>query len=74
MLDKKTPTVPFISILHRKHAKYLNKKVKDEDLSFGLFPLLITIYENEGICRCADSERRSGADPCGGGKCNHPGN
>lgn len=49
MLDKKTPTVPFISILHRKHAKYLNKKVKDEDLSFGLYPLLITIYENEGI-------------------------
>jgi DNA-binding MarR family transcriptional regulator len=49
MLDEKTPTVPFISILHREHAKYLNEKVKDEDLSFGLFPLLIAIYENEGI-------------------------
>ena len=43
------PTVPFISIIYREHAKYLNEKVKDEDLSFGLFPLLIKIYKNEGI-------------------------
>lgn len=43
------PTVPYISIIYREHAKYLNEKVKDEDLSFGLFPLLIAIYDNEGI-------------------------
>ena len=49
MLDENKPTVPFISIIYREHAKYLNEKVKDEDLSFGLFPLLIAIYENEGI-------------------------
>lgn len=48
-LDSDTPTVPFISIIYREHAKYLNEKVKDEDLSFGLYPLLITIYKNEGI-------------------------
>ena len=48
-LDEKIPTVPFISIIYREHAKFLNEKVKDEDLSFGLFPLLIAIYENEGI-------------------------
>ena len=47
MFDEDVPTVPFISIIHREHAKYLNEKVKDEDLSFGLFPLLITIYKNE---------------------------
>ena len=49
MLDKDIPTVPYISIIYREHAKFLNEKVKDEDLSFGLFPLLIAIYDNEGI-------------------------
>ena len=48
-LDSNVPTVPYISILYREHAKFLNEKVKDEDLSFGLFPLLIKIYNNEGI-------------------------
>ena len=43
------PTAPFISILHREHAKYINDNVKEEDLSFGLHPLLIAIYENPGI-------------------------
>ena len=43
------PTAPFISIIHREHAKYINDNVKEEDLSFGLHPLLITIYDNPGI-------------------------
>lgn len=49
LMDKNVPTVPFISILYREHAKFLNEKIKDEDLSFGLFPLLIKIYNDEGI-------------------------
>lgn len=47
--DENIPTVPFISIIYREHAKYLNEIVKKEDLSFGLYPLLIKIYNNEGI-------------------------
>lgn len=47
--DENMPSVPFISILYREHAKYLNEKVKYENLSFGLYPLLIKIYNNEGI-------------------------
>lgn len=47
--DDNIPTTPFISILYREHAKYLNDKVKNQDLSFGLYPLLIKIYNNEGI-------------------------
>ena len=47
--DETIPTSPLISILYREHAKYLNEKVKNEDLSFGLQPILITIYKNEGI-------------------------
>ena len=43
------PTAPFISIIHREHAKYINDNVKEEDLRFGLHPLLITIYDNPGI-------------------------
>ena len=47
--DETIPTSTLISILYREHAKYLNEKVKNEDLSFGLQPILITIYKNEGI-------------------------
>lgn len=47
--DGDVPTVPFISIIYREHAKYINEKVKDKKLSSGLIPLLIKIYENEGI-------------------------
>ena len=47
--DDDIPTAPFISIIYREHAKYINDNVKDEDLSFGLHPLLIKIYRNEGI-------------------------
>ncbi len=43
------PTVPYISIIYREHAKYLNDKVKNDNLSFGLYPLLIRIYHNDGI-------------------------
>lgn len=49
MFDDTMPTAPFISIIYREHAKYINDNVKDEDLSFGLHPLLIRIYTNEGI-------------------------
>jgi DNA-binding MarR family transcriptional regulator len=49
MFDDTMPTAPFISIIYREHAKYINDNVKDEDLSFGLHPLLIKIYRNEGI-------------------------
>ena len=47
--DNSIPTPPFISILYREHAKFLNDKVKEENLSYGLFPLLIKIYKDEGI-------------------------
>ena len=47
--DDNIPTAPFISIIYREHAKYINENVKEEDLSFGLHPLLISIYRNEGI-------------------------
>ena len=43
------PTAPFISIIYREHAKYINDNVKEDDLSFGLHPLLIRIYKSEGI-------------------------
>ena len=49
MFDEDLPTVLFISIIHREHAKYLNEKVKDENLSYGLYPLLIKIYQEDGI-------------------------
>lgn len=49
MRDNDVPTVPLISILYREHAKFLNERVKDENLSSGLFPLLIKIYKNDGI-------------------------
>ncbi|MCQ2970656.1 DNA-binding transcriptional regulator, MarR family [Methanobrevibacter gottschalkii] len=47
--NENKPSAAFISIIHKEHAKYINENVKDEDLSFGLHPILIIIYENEGI-------------------------
>ena len=47
--DDTIPTSPFVSIIYREHAKYINDNVKEEGLSFGLHPLLIKIYWNEGI-------------------------
>lgn len=47
--EEDIPTAPFISILHREHAKYINENCKEDNLSFGLHPLLIRIYRTEGI-------------------------
>ena len=47
--DDDIPTSPLISILYREHAKYLNEKVKDENLSYGLQPILVKIYREENI-------------------------
>ncbi len=47
--EDNVPTAPFISIIYREHAKYINDNVKEENLSFGLHPLLIKIYRHEGI-------------------------
>ena len=43
------PTTPFISLIYRNHAKYLNNKVEDVNLTFGLYPFLIEIYKHDGI-------------------------
>ncbi|MBR0272267.1 MAG: MarR family transcriptional regulator [Methanobrevibacter sp.] len=48
-MDDDVPTVPLVSIIYREHAKFLNDRLKDENLSFGLYPLLIKIYKHEGI-------------------------
>ena len=49
LFDENTPIAPFISVIYREHGKFINDKVKDDGLSFGLYPLLIHIYKNEGI-------------------------
>lgn len=43
------PTNAYISIIHRKHASYINQKVKDENLTYGLYPILIEIYRHDGL-------------------------
>lgn len=49
LFEENVPTAPLISIIYREHAKYINEIVKEEGLSFGIHPLLIKIYKNEGI-------------------------
>lgn len=48
-LNQDLPTTPFISLIYRKHAKYLNSKVEDVNLTYGLYPFLIEIYKHDGI-------------------------
>lgn len=47
--NKDMPTAPFISIIYREHAKFINEIVREDGLSFGLHPLLVKIYKNEGV-------------------------
>ena len=47
--DKNIPTSPLISILYREHSKFINEKVKDENLSYGLQPILVKIYRKKEI-------------------------
>ncbi len=47
--DSDIPTPPLVSILYRNQNKFLNNKLKDVDLSSGLYTLLIKSYKNEGI-------------------------
>lgn len=47
--DSDMPTAPLVSLLYRNQNKFLNKKLKDVELSSGLYPLLIKSYKNDGI-------------------------
>ena len=47
--DKDMPTSPLVSLLYRKQTSYLNDKLKDVNLSSGLYPLLIKAYKNKAI-------------------------
>ena len=47
--DSDIPTSPLISILYRNQTKFLNQKLKDVELSSGLYPLLINAYKNHSI-------------------------
>ena len=47
--DNDMPTSPLASLLYRKQTSYLNDKLKDVNLSSGLYPLLIKAYKNKAI-------------------------
>lgn len=47
--DDDIPTPPLVSLLHRRQNTFLNKKLKDVNLSAGLYPLLVKTYKNKGI-------------------------
>ena len=47
--DSDIPISPLVSLLHRKQTAYINDKLKEVNLSSGLYPLLIKAYKNNGI-------------------------
>ena len=47
--SQEMPTTPFISLIYRRHAKYLNNKMESVNLTFGLYPFLIEIYKHDGV-------------------------
>ncbi len=47
--DENLPITNYISLIYRKHNIFLNKKIKDVNLTFGLYPILITIYKKDDI-------------------------
>ena len=49
MFEGDISSAPFISLIYRQHAKYINECLKDDDLSFGLHPLLVKVYHEDMI-------------------------
>ena len=49
MFDEDIPTSPLVSLLHRKQTTYINDKLKDANLSSGLYPILINVYKHENM-------------------------
>ena len=47
--DSDIPTSPLVSLLYRKQNTYINDKLKDVNLSSGLYPLLINVYKHQNI-------------------------
>ena len=47
--DSDIPTPPLVSLLYRKQTTFINRELKDVNLSSGLYPLLIKSYKNKGI-------------------------
>ena len=47
--DKDMHTSPLVSLIYRKQTSYFNDKLKDVNLSSGLYPLLIKAYKNKAI-------------------------
>lgn len=47
--DSNIPTSPLVSLLHRRQTAFLNDKLKDVNLSSGLYPLLIKTYKLEKV-------------------------
>ena len=45
--DNDIPTSPLVSLLSRKQTNYLNQKLKEVNLSSGLYPLLATYHWGE---------------------------
>lgn len=43
--EENVPIIPFISTIHRKYGIFLNQNMKDYNLSFGQYPILIRLYD-----------------------------
>jgi DNA-binding MarR family transcriptional regulator len=54
--DEDIPTSPLVSLLYRKQTSYLNQKLKDMDLSSGLYPLLVKTYRKGRISQAELAE------------------
>lgn len=46
---KEVPLSAMMSTIHRHHSIYINRKLKDIDLTSGLHGVLLCIYEDEGL-------------------------
>lgn len=47
--NENVTTTPLISLIYRKHGVYLNEKVKEFNLTFGLYPLIMELYKNDRL-------------------------
>lgn len=55
-MEKRSLLTKYMAMIYRASQGYLDKSLKKYSLSFGTFPFLLGVYENEGISQNALSE------------------
>ncbi|GAA0124100.1 MarR family transcriptional regulator [Clostridium sp. CTA-19] len=55
-MDKRSFLLKYVAIIYRESQRYIDEVLKKYNLSFGTYPFLLALYNNEGISQNILSE------------------